>query len=214
MTNLPFLSSNREASPWIEPQELSAAGDQPWFAIHVRSNHEKSVCLHLSVKGFEVFLPVCRTRNRWADRFKVVETPLFRGYVFARLDPSRPNSIFSTPGVLKIVGTGRHPLPVAEGEISAIRRAVDANLQLRECDFFTMGQRATVVGGTLAGLEGKIVRVKQKTRLVLSISLLQRSVDLEIDESVVRVESDPAILQYSADADCGGATPALRRGEL
>ena len=161
-----------------------------------------------------MFLPVCRTRNRWADRFKIVETPLFRGYVFARLDPSRPNSIFSTPGVLKIVGTGRHPLPVAEGEISAIRRAVDANLQLRECDFFTMGQRATVVGGTLAGLEGTIVRVKQKTRLVLSISLLQRSVDLEIDESVVRVDSDPAILQYSADADCGGAAPALRRGEL
>jgi transcription antitermination factor NusG len=214
MTNLSSLSSNREASSWIEPQEFSGSGGHPWFAIHVKSNHEKAVCLHLSVKGFEVFLPVCRTRNRWADRFKIVETPLFRGYVFARLDPSRPNSIFSTPGVLKIVGTGRHPLPVAENEILAIRRAVDANLQLRECDFFTMGQRATVVGGTLAGLEGTVVRVKQKTRLVLSISLLQRSVDLEIDGNVVQVESDPAILQYSADPDCGGATPALRRGEL
>jgi transcription antitermination factor NusG len=213
MTNL-LLSSDRNAGPWIESEELPERVEHPWFAIHVKSHHEKNVCSHLVMKGFEVFLPVCRTRNRWADRFKIVETPLFRGYVFARLDPSHPNSIFSTPGVLKIVGTGRYPLPVQEGEISAIRRAVDANLQLRECDFFTMGQRATVISGTLAGLEGTVVKLKQKTRLVLSISLLQRSVALEIDEGVVRIDADSANLQYSAEADSGIATPVLRRGEL
>jgi transcription antitermination factor NusG len=209
-----LLSSDREDAAWIEPEEFPEVSEQPWFAIHVKSNHEKAVCSQLAMKGFQVFLPVCRTRNRWADRFKIVETPLFRGYVFARLDPSRPNSIFSTPGVLKIVGTGRNPLPVEESEISAIRRAVDANLQLRECDFFTMGQHATVIGGTLAGLEGTVVRLKQKTRLILSISLLQRSVALEIDESVVRVDADSPMLHYSADADCATATLALRRGEL
>ena len=209
-----LLSSDREDVRWNEPAEFPEASEQPWFAIHVKSNHEKAVCSQLTMKGFHVFLPVCRTRNRWADRFKIVETPLFRGYVFARLDPSRPNSIFSTPGVLKIVGTGRNPLPVEESEISAIRRAVDANLQLRECDFFTIGQRATVIGGTLAGLEGTVVRLKQKTRLILSISLLQRSVALEIDESVVRVDADSPVLHYSADANCATATLALRRGEL
>lgn len=173
----------------------------PWFAVRVKSNHEKAVCSYLGVKGFEVFLPVRRTRNRWADRYKFVETPLFGGYVFVRLDRTRPNAVLSTPGVLQIIGSGRHPEPVLENEISAIRRAVEANCQLRECDFFAKGQRATVVGGALAGVEGTVVTLKQKSRLVLSISLLQRSVALEIDESFVGVESDRPVLRYAAQSE-------------
>ncbi|MGA2879232.1 MAG: UpxY family transcription antiterminator [Bryobacteraceae bacterium] len=198
-----MLSTNRETS--TESRAFPEAPKHPWFALRVKSNHEKAVCSSLAVKGFEVFLPICRTRNRWADRFKLVETPLFGGYVFSRLDRTRPNAILSTPGVLQIVGTGRHPEPVLEGEISAIRRAVDANFQLRECDFFMKGQRATVMSGALAGLEGTVVSLKQQSRLVLSISLLQRSVALEIDESLVRIEPDPAMLRYAVQAERGAA---------
>jgi transcription antitermination factor NusG len=202
-----MLSSNREISTGFETA-FPEAPKHPWFAIRVKSNHEKAVCSYLGVKGIEVFLPICRTRNRWADRFKLVETPLFGGYVFARLDRTRPNAILSTPGVLQIVGLGRNPEPILEGEISAIRRAVDANCQLRECDFFMKGQRATVMSGSLAGLEGTVVSLKQQSRLVLSISLLQRSVALEIDESLVKIESDPPIPRHPAR----GATIRLMVG--
>jgi transcription antitermination factor NusG len=197
-----MFTSKREISTG-EAMPFAETSKHPWFAIRVKSNHEKAVCSYLAVKGFEVFLPICRTRNRWADRFKLVETPLFGGYVFSRIDRTRPNAVLSTPGVLQIVGTGRHPEPVLEGEIAAIRRAVDANCQLRECDFFIKGQRATVVSGALAGLEGTVVSLKQKSRLVLSISLLQRSVAVEIDESLVRVDSTPAILRYTVQTERG-----------
>lgn len=186
-----MLSSIRQTNPTGEAKPLQENA-HPWFAIRVKSNHEKSVCTHLAMRGFEVFLPVCRTRNRWADRYKLVETPLFTGYVFARLDRTRPHGVLSTPGVLQIIGSGRQPEPVLEEEIAAIRRAVDANCQLRECDFFVKGHRATVMSGALSGLEGTIVSLKQESRLVLSISLLQRSVALEIDGNIVRVESDSA----------------------
>ena len=175
------------------------ASSSGWHALYTRHQHEKSVADILHTKGFEVFLPVCRTRNRWADRYKLVEIPLFAGYVFARLDRARPHAVLSTPGVLQIVGSGRQPEPVLESEIAAIRRAVDANCQLRECDFFVKGHRATVMSGALAGLEGTIVSLKQESRLVLSISLLQRSVALEIDGSVVRVESDSVPRGYTAE---------------
>ena len=201
-----MLSTNRETTTGIESRAFGETAKYPWFALRVKSNHEKAVCSYLTVKGFEVFLPVCRTRNRWADRFKLVETPLFSGYVFSRLDRTRPNAVLSTPGVIQIVGTGRLPEPVLEGEISAIRRAVDANFQLRECDFFTKGQQATVIGGALAGLEGTVVSLKQKSRLVLSISLLQRSVALEIDENVVQVEPDHTMSRYSAPSEHGAAS--------
>jgi transcription antitermination factor NusG len=195
----------------MDARAFPETAQDPWFALRVKSNHEKTVCSHLAVKGFEVFLPICRTRNRWADRFKLVETPLFGGYVFSRLDRTRPNAVLSTPGVIQIVGTGRNPEPVLEGEILAIRRAVDANFQLRECDFFMKGQRATVVSGALAGLEGTVVSLKQQSRLVLSISLLQRSVALEIDESLVRIEPDPVMLRRSVQAERDAAAGEIGR---
>ena len=204
-----MLSTNRETS--IDARAHPETAKDPWFAVRVKSNHEKAVCSYLAVKGFEVFLPVCRTRNRWADRFKLVETPLFAGYVFSRLDRTRPNAVLSTPGVIQIVGTGRNPEPVLEGEISAIRRAVEANFQLRECDFFMKGQHATVVSGALAGLEGTVVSLKQESRLVLSISLLQRSVALEIDESLVRIEPDPVMLRRSVQAERDSAARLIGR---
>jgi len=191
LSSIPKMSTVSEATTLQETKN-------PWFAIRVKSNHEKSVCTHLAMRGFEVFLPVCRTRNRWADRYKLVEIPLFTGYVFARLDRTHPHAVLSTPGVLQIVGSGRQPEPVLEGEIAAIRRAVDANCQLRECDFFVKGQRATVMSGALSGLEGTIVNLKQESRLVLSISLLQRSVSLEIDGGIVRVEANSANRPVSA----------------
>ena len=204
-----MLSTNRETS--IDARAYPETAKDPWFAVRVKSNHEKAVCSYLAVKGFEIFLPVCRTRNRWADRFKLVETPLFAGYVFSRLDRTRPNAVLSTPGVIQIVGTGRNPEPVLEGEISAIRRAVEANFQLRECDFFMKGQHATVVSGALAGLEGTVVSLKQESRLVLSISLLQRSVALEIDESLVRIEPDPVMLRRSVQAERDSAARLIGR---
>jgi len=204
-----MLSTNRETS--IDARAYPETAKDPWFAVRVKSNHEKAVCSYLAVKGFEIFLPVCRTRNRWADRFKLVETPLFAGYVFSRLDRTRPNAVLSTPGVIQIVGTGRNPEPVLEGEISAIRRAVEANFQLRECDFFMKGQHATVVSGALAGLEGTVVSLKQQSRLVLSISLLQRSVALEIDESLVRIEPDPVMLRRSVQAERDSAARLIGR---
>jgi transcription antitermination factor NusG len=209
MTNL-LLSASREARSGVEARAFQEESEYPWFAIRVKSNHEKAVCSYLRMRGYEVFLPVCWTRKRWADRFKLIETPLFGGYVFSRLDPTRPNAILSTPGVLQIVGSGRHPEAVPGREISAIRRAVDANFQLRECDFFMKGQRATVISGALAGLEGTVVSLKQQSRLVLSIAMLQRSVALEIDQGLLRIERT-GIPRYSGQSERGAPISMVGR---
>jgi transcription termination/antitermination protein NusG len=163
----------------------------PWFAIRTRSNHEKAACANLGLKDFQTFLPVCRVRNRWVDRFRVVEIPLFRGYVFARFERSLQNAVLSTPGVLQIVGHGGYAEPVLDCEISALQRAVAINAEFQECDFFTKGNRAAIISGPMAGVEGTVVSLKHKSCLILSISLLQRSVSLEIDASVVRIEPEP-----------------------
>src|SRR5947208_2379774 len=95
-----------------------------WFAIQVRSRSEFSIAKVLHNKGFEEFVPRYQTKCQWSDRTVTVELPLFPTYIFCRFDPSARLPILITDGVLRIVGVGKTPLPVAESEIEAVQRAV------------------------------------------------------------------------------------------
>src|SRR6185369_14563329 len=107
--------------------EMCISSDRyPWYALHVRSQHEKIVASTLRGKGYEQFLPLYRTKHRWSDRMKVIERPLFPGYVFCRFDLQKRLPILVTPGVLLIVGVRKTPLPVVESEISALQSIVNS----------------------------------------------------------------------------------------
>jgi len=89
--------------------------------------------------------------------------------------------VLTTPGVIRIVGAGRSPIPVEENEIESIRRAASFGARLEPHHNITAGRRVRLVEGPLAGCEGVVVEVNKGWRLVVSITLLQRSVAVEID---------------------------------
>lgn len=158
---------------------------QPWFALNTKFRYEDFVATHLRGKGYEVFLPVYTARRRWSDRVKEVEVPLFPGYLFCRFDVMNRLPILSTPGMIQVVGFGKVPVPVEESEITAIQTAVGTDLAREPWPFSQIGQKARVEHGPLRGVEGILLSVKGGHRLVLSISLLQRSVAVEIDSAWV-----------------------------
>lgn len=165
----------------------------PWFGLHIKSNFEKVTATILEAKGLEVYLPSFRWRRRWSDRVKEIDQPLFPGYVFCRFDPNNRLPILTTPGVLSIVGVARTPAPIAEDEVSAVKRIVEAGLVARPWPFLQVGQRVVIERGALAGTEGILLDFKNRYRIVVSISLLQRSIAAEIDVEMVRaVHSPPA----------------------
>ena len=86
----------------------------PWFALRVRSNFEKVTSQILRQKGYEAFLPTYFSRNRWSDRVKTVERPLFPGYLFCRFDQADRLPILVTPGVVGVVGLGKIPVPIPD----------------------------------------------------------------------------------------------------
>jgi transcription antitermination factor NusG len=158
----------------------------PWYVVAVRPNFERPASLSFREKGFETFLPVYRVRRKWSDRIKEIEVPLFPGYTFCRLDPRQRLPILQVPGVVSILGfPGTGPLPVGEAEIEAIRTILRSGLPAGPWPFLRKGNFVTVERGPLSGLEGIIVEVKSKCRLVVSVSLLQRSVCAEIDHDWV-----------------------------
>lgn len=157
----------------------------PWFAILVRTGREKTANLLLENSGYECFLPVSRSTRRWSDRTKLIEVPLFPGYLFCRMNPHNRLTVLMTPGVIQIVGVGKTPIPVEEGEIEAIQCVQKSGLSAMPWPYMQIGNVARILEGPLRGLTGIIVKIKSGTKLVLSVSLLQRSVAVEVERNWV-----------------------------
>jgi transcription antitermination factor NusG len=156
-----------------------------WYALQVRSRWESSTATLLSGRGYQTFLPTFKTEKRWRGRSRKVDAPLFPGYVFCQFDALKRLPVLVTPGVLTVVGRGRIPVPVEDSEIDAIQRVVSSGLRAEPWSYLEVGQRVRIQDGALCGLEGILVSFKGSRRIVLSVSLLCRSVSLEIERSGV-----------------------------
>ena len=155
--------------PGIDP---AICEDSAWWALYTRHQHEKTVAEMLSAKGLEVFLPLYVTRRRWKNRSKVLSLPLFPGYLFVQGGLDRRLQVLTTPGVHMILCNGEHVATVPEAEIQAIRKTVEGFFRVEPHPFLKCGERVRVKRGTLQGIEGILVRKKNKYRLVLSVGML------------------------------------------
>jgi len=152
-----------------------------WFAIRVKSRCEKVVARMAHNKGFEEFLPLYQSRRRWSDREKSLELPLFPGYLFCRLDPQHRLPLLTIPGVLHFVGVGKAPTPIDDVEVAAIQKAIQSGLVAEPWPFLEIGQRVRLEDGPLAGLEGILAETPKQHRIVVSVTLLRRSVAVSIE---------------------------------
>jgi transcription antitermination factor NusG len=118
-----------------------------------------------------------------------VQVPLFPGYLFCRFDPQNRLPILKTPGVIQVVGCSRQPIPVDEDEIKSIQALVTSGIPNQPWPFLKVGEKVRIESGPLRGLEGVVVEFRGNRRLILSVSLLQRSVAVEIDAAFVRSEN-------------------------
>jgi transcription antitermination factor NusG len=157
-----------------------------WFVLRVKSRCEKLVALVAKNRGFEAFLPLYRSCRRWSDRRRETDFPLFTGYVFCRLDPQHRLPLLTIPGVLHFVGIGKTPTPIEDAEIAAIQAAVQSGLSAEPWAFLEVGQRVRLDDGPLAGLEGIFVETAKQHRIVVSVTLLQRSLAVSIELCWVR----------------------------
>lgn len=168
-------------------EENALEGVLPWFAIKVRTRSEQLIAGILENKGYNTFVPVYRTRKVWSDRVVNAELPLFPGYLFCQMDPtSYWMPILQTPGAKSIVSFGGVLAEVNRREIDALKAAMRLGKPLQPWPYLRTGQRVVVERGAFEGLEGILLRTKNEDRLILSITMLQRSVAVEIERCWVR----------------------------
>jgi transcriptional antiterminator RfaH len=169
------------------PVSCGQALGLPWFALQVRSRQEDFVGAFLAANGHEWFLPTYKCRRQWSDRIRERELPLFSGYLFCRFDLRNRVSILKTPAVISIVGIGRVPIPIDDAEIEALRCLVSSGVQTQPWPYVAIGQRVRINHGALCGLEGILQSFKGRHRVVVSVTLLQRSVATEVDSAWLSV---------------------------
>lgn len=173
---------------FTETPQTACASEQ-WYAVHTKSNYEKKVASQLAQRGVANYLPVWKEVHAWTDRQKIVEVPLFRGYVFARFGDSGRNRlrILQTPGVARIIGSCGVIEPIPDGEIAAIQQLLSSGLKCAPHPYLREGDSVRVNKGPLQGVQGLFLRQKGPSRLLISVSLISQSVAAEIEADDVEV---------------------------
>jgi transcription antitermination factor NusG len=156
-----------------------------WYAVHTNSRHEKTVAQQMDGSQIPNFLPLYKSVRRWKDRKKQVELPLFPGYVFVHIALRDKLQVLKVPGVVQLISFNGRPASLPDAEIDALRNGLARSLVAEPHPYLAVGKKVRVHSGPFAGVEGILIRRKEKFRVVLSIHLIQRSVAVEVDETEI-----------------------------
>jgi transcription antitermination factor NusG len=144
-----------------------------WLAIYSRPRWEKKVNQLLLQKGLESYCPLNKVRRKWSDRVKVVEEPLFKSYVFVKINDDDRTIVRMTPGVINFVYWEGKPALIKEKEINAIKRFLNEyeNVELKPMNNLRVDQRVKITTGPLMDQEGQVMSLQRKTVKVAIDSL-------------------------------------------
>ena len=165
---------------------LAESIEQPyWYALQTRSRHEKVVRDQLAGKSITHLLPLWRKRSIWKDRVKLVEVPLFSGYLFGFFALQDRITVLETVGVVRIVGINGKAVPIPDEQVAAVRTLMEHRLPCSPFPYLVEGMRVRIKSGLLAGAEGILLVKKQKHRLVISVDIIQQAVAIDVDSAEV-----------------------------
>lgn len=155
-----------------------------WYALYCRSNTEKLVGLKLADAGIDSYYPHIVVPATHARR--ATERKFFPGYLFARFEMEHHRPVSQIHQVVRIIGYDDRPVAIPDCEVEAVRLMVDAPPKIARTIephpyVVGAGDRVTVMRGPLAGLEGYVVYAKGKARVIVSVTMLGRSVSTEVD---------------------------------
>ena len=154
-----------------------------WYAFYTKSRHEKSVNRALINKGYEAYLPLLKERRKWKDRKKWVSFPLFKSYIFIKIEAKDSIFVLKTPGIVKMVKFGNNPSPVLEKTINSLRLMIDGGFNPQPTDYFVKGDSVIIKEGPLKGLEGEIATIQNQERFIIQVDAIQHSFSIEISRS-------------------------------
>jgi transcription antitermination factor NusG len=155
-----------------------------WYACYTRARHEKRVDEQLSQRGFETYVPLLAQERQWSDRRKVVELPIFPGYVFSRFPLSALHEVLTVPGLATVIRHNGVPSPIRDSDLENVRRFVAALAetgQVPEPRPLAPGEAVRVMHGPFAGVEGVVVERRGRRRVLVGLQTIGQGMEIDID---------------------------------
>jgi transcription antitermination factor NusG len=144
-----------------------------WYVVYTKPRWEKKVALLLSKKGIQNYCPLNKVIRQWSDRKKVVEEPLFSGYVFLKTTDADKWRIKEIDGILNYVHWLGKPAIVPEHEIETIKRFLNEHQTVHVSNTqFKTNDRVKIVSGAFIDRQAKVIAQKGKN-VILEIPSLQ-----------------------------------------
>jgi transcriptional antiterminator NusG len=164
-------------------RENPTSSYEGWFVVQVVPRLEKRVAFMLECKGYEQYLPLMteEARDRALER-----KPLFPGYVFCRFRPDSRGLVVKTPGVIRLLGHRRGPVPLEADEMRNIHKIVDSGIPVQSCELITLGSKVVIESGPLRGIHGILIQIKGARRIAVSVEMLCRSITVALNAWEVR----------------------------
>ena len=154
-----------------------------WIVVYTKPRHEKIVSKKLIQKNYQIYLPIIKQRRKWSDRKKWVELPLFKSYLFIKTELNNTLPILKTKGIIKIVKFGESIAIVKNNSIRSIQLMLDGGYIPKITDYFIKGDNVVVKDGPLKDIQGEVVRIDGKDRLIIRIDSIQHSLSIKINRS-------------------------------
>lgn len=151
-----------------------------WYVLYTKPRNEKKVADRLSGAGYNVYCPLQKVRRQWSDRVKVVQEPLFRGYLFIQVEDHKRDEVFSFPGTLRYLFWLKRPAVVRDAEIKTIKKWLGSfDHQDIDISMIMPGDFVRITSGQFSGEEAVLLdRSNQRAVVQLKEIGLQLSLSL------------------------------------
>ena len=153
---------------------------EKWIAVYTKSRHEKVVIQKLENKNIEAYCPIFKERRQWSDRKRWVEFPLFRSYVFAKIELKNSLYILQAMGVHHIIKFQGNISIIPNEIIQNIKNMIGGGFRVEQVEYFVKGDEVIVADGPLKGMEGIVVKIKNENKLVLKVAAIQQAIAVQI----------------------------------
>ena len=150
--------------------------------MYTRPRWEKKIAENMLRVGIEHYCPINKVTRQWSDRKKTVLEPIFKGYVFVKIEDEKKWDIKTIPGILNFVHWLGKPARIREEEIDTIRKFLkefdDVTVEKKD---FGLNEKVRITQGVLMNYEGMVISVFGN-RAIVKIDSLDLQLSAQFDK--------------------------------
>ena len=157
-----------------------------WLVVYTKPRWEKKVNTSLVKKGIEAYCPLNKVRRKWSDRMKTIEEPLFKSYVFVKVEDAGMTEVRFVDGVLNYVYWNGKPAIVREEEIVEIKKFLSEYEDVEVSSIELKPSDAVVLNaGVMMGATGRVMRMMGNNTVEVRIDSLGFILTAKFDKKTV-----------------------------